>query len=416
MTIFEPIVVGFSQLRSNKLRSILSLLGILIAVGSVTGIVSIGEGLQYAITGEFSQMGGYSMIWSWAPDRWYRNASGVWVRRNWEEFMTNQDVKAIQAETDKIEYIIPTRWGINVGGSESNMNYRAASTFGTIIATSIDFPKSENWKIASGRFLNTVDMINSTKVCVLGDQIVKDLFGDYVDPVEKEVAIGNARYTVVGVMEKKEFFDNDYDNRVMIPMTTAQRRIFGDDHIDFITVKVKRPEDVSEIADTMRRVYKRIHEHGDEFNIRTGDAAMEEINRVLMIMKAVAGGIAGISLLVGGIGIMNIMLVSVTERTREIGIRKALGATRSNILHQFIVEAVVLCLFGGMLGIGLGLLFGKVISLYISSITHMTFLSVISPKLMMIAVGFSLFVGLTFGVYPAWRASRLDPVEALRYE
>ncbi len=133
-------------------------------------------------------------------------------------------------------------------------------------------------------------------------------------------------------------------------------------------------------------------------------------------MKAVAGGVASISLLVGGIGIMNIMLVSVTERTREIGIRKALGATRSNILHQFMVEAVVLCLFGGMLGIGLGLMIGKIISLYITSLTGMTFLSVISPKLMFITVGFSLFVGLTFGVYPAWRASRLDPVESLRHE
>ena len=166
----------------------------------------------------------------------------------------------------------------------------------------------------------------------------------------------------------------------------------------------------------MRRVYRRYHDHGDDFNIRTGEAELDQINRVLLIMKAVAGGVAGISLIVGGIGIMNIMLVSVTERTREIGIRKALGATRSNILHQFIVEAVVLCLFGGMLGIGLGVLIGKVISLYITSLTHMTFLSVISPKLMLISVGFSLFVGLTFGVYPAWRASRLDPVESLCHE
>jgi len=416
MNILEPVAVGITQLRANKLRSILSLLGILIAVGSVTGIVSIGEGLQYAIVGEFDRMGGSSMIWSWAPDRWYRDKTGNWVRRNWEEFLTDRDIKAITAETDKIEFITPNVWGLDVGGTESNMRYQSASTFGTIIATSVDFPLAENWQIAKGRFLNMIDMINSAKVCVLGNQLVDDLFGSSTNPLEKEVKIGTMRYTVVGVMEQKKFFDNDYDNRAMIPVTTAQRRILGNDHLGFLIVKVKNPGDVPEVADAMRRVFRRLHEHGDDFNVRTGQAALEEINRILLIMKAVAGGIAGISLLVGGIGIMNIMLVSVTERTREIGIRKALGATRSNILYQFVVEAVVLCLFGGLLGIGLGLLFGKVISLYISSITHMAFLSIISPKLMLIAVGFSLFVGITFGVYPAWRASRFDPVEALRYE
>ena len=415
MTVFEPITVGIAQLRASKMRSILSLLGILIAVGSVTGIVSLGEGLRYAIIGEFDKMGGYSMIWSWQPDQWYRTPSGSWVRRYWEEHLTEGDVKAILAETDKVEYIIPNV-SVNVGGAESNMRYHSAATFGQIISTSPYYTLSENWKIAKGRFLNFIDMMYYAKVCVLGSQLAEDLYGSGVDPLEKEVKIGDMRYTVVGVMEPKEFFDNNYNNRVIIPVTTVQHRITGDDYYHWIVVKVKRPEYVQEVAESMRYVYKRRHEHGAEFNIRTGDAALEEINRIILIMKAVAGGIASISLLVGGIGIMNIMLVSVTERTREIGIRKAIGATRMNILYQFIVESVVLCLFGGLLGIGLGLLFGKIISAYISSITHMTFLSVISPQLMLSAVGFSLFVGLTFGVYPAWRASRLDPVEALRYE
>jgi len=415
MTVFEPIRIGISQLRANKMRSILSLLGILIAVGSVTGIVSLGEGLRYAIVGEFDRMGGYSMIWSWQPDQWYRTPGGSWVRRNWEERLTEGDVNAILAETDKVEFIIPNV-NVNVGGSESNMRYLSASTFGSIVSTSPFYTLAENWRIAKGRFLNVTDMLHYTKVCVLGSQLAEDLFGYGVDPVEKEVKIGDMRYTVVGVMEQKEFFGNDYNNRVMIPYTTAQHRITGDDYYSYIVVKAKQHEYVQEIAEAMRHVYKRRHEHGEEYNIRTGDAALEEINRIILIMKAIAGGIAGISLLVGGIGIMNIMLVSVTERTREIGIRKAIGATRMNILYQFIVESVVLCLFGGVLGIGLGLLFGKIISVYISSITHMTFLSIISPQLMFLAVGFSLFVGITFGVYPAWRASRLDPVEALRSE
>lgn len=414
MNIMEPMIVGFAQLRANKLRSMLSLLGILIAVGSVTGIVSLGEGLQHSIFSEFDKMGAYSMIWSWAPNQWYRNDSGVWVSRPWEEHLTYRDVEAIMEETDLVQFIIP-HVRVNMGGTESNMRYRSASTYGSVESTSPYYQMGENWRIAEGRFLNFADMANRAKVCVLGSQIVEDLFG-HIDPVEKEIRMGGMRYTVVGVMEPKEFFDNNYNDRVLIPITTAQQRIIGNDYLNYITVKAKSPEHIDEVVDAMKRIYRRYHEHGDEFNIRTGEVAIEEINRVLLIMKAVAGGIAGISLLVGGIGIMNIMLVSVTERTREIGIRKALGATRSNILHQFMVEAVVLCLFGGMLGIGLGLMIGKIISLYITSLTGMTFLSVISPNLMFFTVGFSLFVGLTFGVYPAWRASRLDPVECLRYE
>ena len=414
MNILEPITMGILQLRANKLRSILSLLGILIAVGSVTGIVSLGEGLQSYIIGEFDKMGGYSMIWSWAPDSWYRNESGNWVRRPWEEYLTYDDIEAIMAETDLVEYVIPHVY-VNMGGTESNMQYRSASTYGSVESTSPYYIREQNWQVAKGRFLNFFDMVNKTKVCVIGSQIAEDLFGEG-DPLEKEVKMGGMRYTVVGVMESKQFFDNNYDDRVMIPVTTAQQRILGHDRLGYITLKVKSPEHVNDVVDAMRRVYRRYHDHGDEYNIRTGEGELEEINRVLLIMKAVAGGIAGISLIVGGIGIMNIMLVSVTERTREIGIRKALGATRSNILHQFMVEAVVLCLFGGLLGIGLGLLIGKIISIYITSLTHMTFLSIISPKLMMIAVGFSLFVGLLFGVYPAWSASRLNPVEALRHE
>lgn len=407
-------IVGLAQLRANKMRSLLSLLGILIAVGSVTGIVSIGEGLQHYIRSELEKIGAYTMIFSWPPNTWYRNDSGVWVRRSWEEHLTYRDVEAIMEETDHIEFVIP-HVRVNMGGTESNMRYRSASTYGSVESTSPYYQLEQNWRVAKGRFLNFADMANKAKVCVLGSQLVEDLFG-HIDPVEKEVRMGGMRFTVVGVMERKELFGNNYNDRVMIPITTAQQRIIGNDYLGNITVKVKSPEYIDDVVDAMKRVYRRRHVHGDEFNIRTMVGELEEFDRIMLIMKAVAGGIASISLLVGGIGIMNIMLVSVTERTREIGIRKALGATRSNILHQFMVEAVVLCLFGGMLGIGLGLMIGKIISLYITSLTSMTFLSVISPKLMFITVGFSLFVGLTFGVYPAWRASRLDPVECLRHE
>jgi len=413
MNIIEPVSVGFSQLKANKLRSILSLVGILIAVGSVTGIVSIGDGLQDTIMSEFEEIGGSTMIWSWAPSNWYRDKSGRWVQRNWEEHLTNRDIEAIKAETDRVELIIPN---INVGGDAWNIKYRSVSMGNRIISTTPDYILAENWDLAEGRFLSALDLINSAKVCVLGNLIAEDLFGPGVDPIEKEVKIGMTRYTVVGVMEQKKFFDNDYGDRVIVPVTTVQKRIQGNDWLGYILVKAETPEDVNDVADAMRRVYKRLHRHGEEFNIQTGQEALENIYKVLLIMKIVAGGVAGISLLVGGIGIMNIMLVSVAERTREIGVRKAVGAKCMDILWQFLVEAVVLCFFGGILGILLGLGIGTAIAAYITNLTGMVFRSVISTNMMMIAVGFSLFVGITFGVYPAWKASRLDPVEALQRE
>jgi len=410
---FEPLTVGISQLRANTLRSILSLVGILIAVGSVTGIVSIGDGLQNVITKEFEQMGGFASIWSFAPNTWYRDNSGRWVRRTWEEHVTERDIEAMVAETDKIDYIVPN---IQVSGSQWAVRYRSASVDGRIRCTSERYLETENMSIARGRFITAADLIRRVKVCVLGSQVAEDLFGKDIDPLDREVKIQGMRFTVIGVLEPKEFFDNDYNDRTIVPITTAQLRYTGNDYINWIQVVVKNPQDVDEVADSMRRVYRRLHEHGDEFTVRTGVEEIAGINKVLLIMKVVAGSIAGISLLVGGIGIMNIMLVSVTERTREIGIRKSLGATRSTILWQFMIETVVLCLFGGLLGVVLGFLMGQGIAAVITSLTKMPFTSVISPKMMGFAVGFSLFVGIIFGVYPAWSASRLDPVEALRHD
>lgn len=413
MNLIEPVSIGLAQLRANKMRSILSLAGILIAVGSVIGVLSLGDGLKNAITGEFDRMGGTSSIYSWAPSNWYRDNQGRWVRRNWEEYLTYDDMRAIMAVSDKVEYVVPH---VGVGGSDWNIAYRAVSTAGRIICTVPLFLLGANWDVASGRFLSALDLLNKAKVCVLGAQIAQDLFGQGVDPVGREVKIGQMRFTVIGVMAPKEFFDSDYDQQTVIPITTAQRRIIGNDHLSWIQVKVKRIEDVDEVAAAMRYVYNNRHEHGSEFGVQTGAAALEEINRVILILKIIAGSVAGISLLVGGIGIMNIMLVSVTERTREIGVRKALGAKRSDILWQFMVEALVLCLFGGLLGILLGLAIGTGLAAFIESKTNWVFEGMVSMKMMMFAVGFSAAVGVIFGVYPAWRASRLNPVEALRSE
>ncbi|MFC1489746.1 ABC transporter permease [Candidatus Latescibacterota bacterium] len=412
MNIFEPLVIGITQLWANKMRSTLSLIGILIAVGAVTGIVSMGDGLQKVLMAEMDQMGLTKLIATWQPDTYYRDENNNSVRRTWEEHLTFNDVDAIIAESDKIDTIIPF-----VSANTNNVKRGKVSRSSSIVATSPDFPESENWYVAEGRFINQTDVANSSKVCVIGNDIAIDLFGEGVSPIEKELKIGGERFTVIGLMEPKEFFDNDYDNRTIIPFTTAQFRMNGNDYLNYIYVKVKDTKDIEEVKAAIQRVYRRHYgEHGKEFNIQTGVEALEEINSILFIMKAVAGGVAGISLVVGCIGIMNIMIVSVTERKREIGLRKALGAKRSTILTQFVLEAIVLCLFGGFLGLGFGFLIGKVISIYVISLTDMPFQSYISPGLMVFTVGISLIVGLIAGVYPAWSASRLDPVEALRDE
>ncbi|MHB9031045.1 MAG: ABC transporter permease [Candidatus Latescibacterota bacterium] len=413
MTLLEPIRMGLGQIRANKLRSLLSLTGILIAVGAVIGVLSLGDGLRNAIVGEFDKIGGASTIFSSGPSNWYRDSKGQWVRRKWEEYLTQRDVDALMAASDKVEYIIPH---ISVGGADWNITHRAVSVAGQIICTVPLYIFGENWELAKGRFLSYLDLLNSNKVCVLGYQKALDLFGPGVDPVGREVEIGKVRYTVIGVMKEKEFFDSNYNDLAVIPITTAQRRIIGNDRLHWIRVKVKNVEDVDEVALTMRHVYRSIHEHGDDFEIRTGATILEEINKVILILKIIAGSVAGISLLVGGIGIMNIMLVSVTERTSEIGVRKALGAKRSDILWQFLIEALVLCLLGGLLGIALGLGIGSGLAAFIESKTNWVFVGIVSIKMMVFAVGFSLGVGLIFGVYPAWSASRLSPADALRKE
>ncbi|MBT4484273.1 MAG: FtsX-like permease family protein, partial [Candidatus Latescibacteria bacterium] len=225
-----------------------------------------------------------------------------------------------------------------------------------------------------------------------------------------------ARFQVIGVFSKYNFFKDTNERNLVGPYTTAQKRFAGNDRLNQINVGAVSPEYVDVIAERIRAIIKRHHKHGEDFQVRTGEEQIGTFNRVVTIMKIVAGGIAGISLLVGGMGIMNIMLVSVSERTREIGVRKALGAKRRTILWQFVVEAIVLCLFGGALGILLGLGIGAGISAYVKSLTEMPFESIVTPGLMIFAIVYSAVIGLFFGVYPAYRASKLDPIDALRYE
>ncbi|MHB9031046.1 MAG: ABC transporter permease [Candidatus Latescibacterota bacterium] len=408
MNVMEPFFIGLDQLRSHKLRASLSILGILISVGSVTGIVSMGDGLQKTVMGQFEQMGGPSLVWVRPPDQWYRKGNS-WLRREWEEYLTTDDLKAIENASPFISYAVP------MIRSDSQVYYRKVSAPSQVFATTGQFKEVDSFQVDKGRFLSEEDVRGASKVAVIGNDLANDLFSKN-EPIGKELKIDGIRYTIVGVVTRKRVFDNSNQRYLAIPITTVQMRVSGNNRVGWITVKADSPEHAGEVAWSIRNIIKRSHTHHEEFRVETGESEIAQFNKIVSIMKMVAGGIAGISLLVGGIGIMNIMLVSVAERTREIGIRMAMGAKRRSILSQFILESIALCLAGGALGVFLGLGIGAGISAYVKSVTHQPFESVVTPGLMLFAVTYSAAIGLFFGVYPAWRASKLDPVEALRYE
>ena len=408
MSIIEPILMGFDQIRLHKLRATLSILGILISVGSLTGIVSMGDGLRITVMRQFEQMGGPSSIQVREPNMWYRS-DGRWVQRDWDEHLTNLDVEYFETEIEDIKYVVPIREG------NYEARYREAVAYARMRCTTPEFIETMNWNVAKGRFINDQDVKLAAKVAVIGSELAKDLYGQQ-EPVGRELKIQGIRFLVVGVLGDTKFMGNTNERNVVVPITTAQKRYYGNQYLGHLTVMATSPDKVQLVASRIRSILKRQHLHGEDFRVITGEEEIGQFNRIVLIMKIVAGGIAGISLLVGGIGIMNIMLVTVTERTREIGIRMALGATRRSILAQFVLEAIVLCLFGGILGIILGMSIGAGITALIKNLTPAPFVSIITPELMAFALLYSAGIGLFFGVYPAWRASKLDPVEALRYE
>ena len=409
MILVEVIAVGLAQLRANKLRSFLTLLGIMIGVAAVIGIVSLGEGLQRTLMDRFAQSGGATTVLISPPPQWVFKV-GRRVRRPWTEFLTTDDLQAFHEETARIRTALP-----RVSGG-AQLQYGKTTMNSSFEGTSESFNEGHTWPVEMGRPLTTDDVRYARKVCMIGYKIYKDLF-QRREPLGEEIKVNGERYTVVGVLEERVRFGSNEGDKVYIPYTTAQKRYTGNRQLIDITLFVESLEAVDEVEAAVRRVLRRRHEHGEEFKVNTSRQEIENADRTLTITKMVGGGIAGISLLVGGIGIMNIMLVSVTERTREIGVRKALGAKPGHLLLQFVAEAVVLSLVGGLLGIALGTGFGHGIDQLIHSFNpDSPFASVVSLQSILWALLFASSVGLFFGIYPAFKAARMDPVEALRYE
>ena len=407
MTVLEPLFAGLGQLRAHKLRSLLTLLGIVIGVAAIIAVVSLGEGLRREVISQFIFSGGAGMIEVEPPRQWVRK-DGRWVRRPWEEYLTAADMTAMQREIDELHALVP-----QIHGSAA-LQRGKTTVDASYTGTSAAFNEGFNWPVLGGRPLNADDLRLARKVCLLGDDVYGNLFQG-ANPLGKEVLLNGDRYVVVGVLDERVRFGRSEGDIVLVPYTTAQKRLRGEDHFSELTLFVEDLDAVERVVAAVRRVLRRHHEHGDDFRIETSQGEIDDANEVFRVLQQVGGGIAGISLLVGGIGIMNILLVSVAERTREIGIRKALGAKPRHILGQFLAESVVLSMVGGLLGILTGFGFGLGAAFVIQQLAPgAPFTSIVSAESVLWAVGFSSAVGIFFGVYPAFRAARLDPVEALR--
>ena len=407
MTLLEPLFAGLGQLRAHKLRSLLTLLGIVIGVAAIIAVVSLGEGLRREVIAQFVFSGGAGMIEVEPPRQWVRK-DGRWVRRPWEEHLTEADMAAMLREIDELHALVPSvRGGASLQRGKTTMQV-------SYTGTSEAFNEGFNWPVASGRPLSADDLRLARKVCLIGGDVHKDLFQE-ADPLGEEILLNGDRYVVIGVLAERVRFGQSEGNIALVPYTTAQKRLRGEDHFSQLTLFVEDLDAVERVVAAVRRILRRHHEHGDEFEVETSEGQIDNANEFFRVLQQVGGGIAGISLLVGGIGIMNILLVSVAERTREIGIRKALGAKPRHILGQFLAESVVLSMVGGLLGILSGLGLGLGAAFVIQQLAPgAPFTSIVSAESVLWAVGFSSAVGIFFGVYPAFRAARLDPVEALR--
>ena len=405
MLIGEIISVALGALRANKLRSLLTMLGIVIGVAAVIAVVALGAGAQGAVKARISSLG--TTLLTVMPGQ--QRGMGVAYDQNMK--LTVDDAKALQDKATTLNAVQPE---INSRVQVQYLNQNASTS---AVGTSANYLEVRKYELQAGRMFTTQEDEGRQRVVVLGQTVVTNLGLRSPDAIIGEnVRIKGLQFTVIGVLKSKGQSSpfGDPDDQVLIPITTGRFRVFGTDRLRSISVlaqsEEKIPEAMADVQKVLRRQHRLTSSKPDDFQIRSQADFLNTLGETTAVFTYLLSGIAAVSLLVGGIGIMNIMLVSVTERTREIGIRKALGATSANILLQFLIEAVVLCLLGGLVGAAVGSGGAMAMSKFAQWNTQ------ISPSSIVMAFVFSAVVGVVFGVWPARRAASLDPIVALRYE
>jgi len=402
MLIAETIQISLASIRGNLFRALLTMLGIIIGVGAVITMVALGTGAQRAIDEQMSALGGD--ILTLQSSSWFSRG----VARD-QQTLTTDDAMALALNAKHLEAVVAetnARFQVKFGNKNFNL---------TTIGTTPNYVSVHGFTVAHGDFISAADESARKRVVVLGAEIPVMLETDAAALVGQKLQIRALNFEIIGVLESKGGSGwRNPDDDIWIPLSTAQYRVTGNDFVQTISAQVSSastvPMAMLDIERVMRREHGILPGNDNDFAIQDRKQFAESRQAATEVFTYLLAGIAGVSLVVGGIGIMNIMLVTVTERTREIGVRKALGATRANILLQFLVESMILCVLGGLVGIALGVSVSSLLAKYAGWQT------VVTPSSALMAFGFSAVIGLIFGIWPAKRAASLDPIDALRHE
>ncbi|MBC7472707.1 MAG: ABC transporter permease [Candidatus Sericytochromatia bacterium] len=401
MFVWTIVKVALKSLVANKLRSFLAMLGIIIGVGSVISLLAIGTGAQKQVIDQVSSMGKNLLM----VRPGFRGSGGV--RSGSQQNLKLNDAQAILNKLSDIDLVSP------VVNGNYQLKYFNKNTNSSLSGVASTYFPIRNLEVDKGRFFTENETDNMKRVVILGSQVSIDLFADN-SPLNEDIKINGVNFNVIGVIKQKGSQGGSPDDQIFVPYKIAMKQLIGTDNLREIDVQAKDKADLTALQDSMTQLLRKRHRiqdsETDDFTIRNMAEVLQEAESFTKIFTILLGGIASISLLVGGIGIMNIMLVTVTERTREIGIRKAIGAKNKDILRQFLIEAIVMTTSGGLIG----LLFGVSIANLVGKFTP--FPPVVTISSIIISISFSMTVGLFFGYYPARRAAKLDPIEALRYE
>jgi len=405
MIFWQILKVAFRSLTANKLRSVLAMLGIIIGVAAVVAMVAVGNGAQASITKQVAALG-ENLLTVFAGSK---SSGGVNSGLGSASTITLADTEAIAREIADVVAVSPE----DSTTAQAIANGRNWST--TVVGESPQYLQIRDWKLTAGSMFTDREVRSAAKVAVIGSKTALELFGP-INPVGQSVRVKNIPFVIIGLLESKGagMGGQNQDDRIIIPYTTAMKRVTGDRYLRSVNLQIRSSERMeiaqAQITSLLRQRHRLTAGQDDDFNIFNQKDIADTVSSVTEIVKLLLGAISSLSLVVGGIGIMNIMLVSVTERTREIGIRIAVGAQPSAIQLQFLIEAVTLSLLGGFVGVVLGIVGAQLVGIV------STFQPIVTAESIVLAFGVSFAIGVFFGFYPARKASALDPIEALRYE